>query len=242
MTALALENVGVSYRGMQAVSGVSLTLERGQAIGIAGPNGAGKTSLLRAIAGLEPLAAGRISIDGAVVSDSAARSRTRVRKLVRDGVCLVPEGRRLFSGLSVEDHLRFGAYLVDSAHLADDLARVYQTFPKLADRRRQDVSTLSGGEKQMVAIGRALMARPTLLMIDELSLGLAPVIVNELMDALEALNASMGMTLVFVDECLGRLGSAVSRVVFLSHGRVQAVRSPAELRKDAASLYLHQSG
>lgn len=241
MTAMALENVGVSYRGMQAVSGVSLTLERGQAIGIAGPNGAGKTSLLRAIAGLEPLAAGRVSINGTVVSDAVSKSRTSVRQLVRNGVCLVPEGRRLFSGLSVEDHLCFGAYLVDSTHLAADLTRVYKTFPKLADRRHQDVSTLSGGEKQMVAIGRALMARPSLLMIDELSLGLAPVIVNELMDALEALNVSMGMTLVFVDECLGRLGSAVSRVVFLAHGRVQAVRSPAELRKDAASLYLHQS-
>ena len=241
MTALALENVAVSYRGLQAVSGVSLTLERGQAIGIAGPNGAGKTSLLRAIAGLEPLAAGRVILDGNVVSDAASKSRKSVRQLVRAGVCLVPEGRRLFAGLSVEDHLRFGAYLVDSKNLPADLERVYKTFPKLAERRHQDVTTLSGGEKQMVAIGRALMARPSLLMIDELSLGLAPVIVNELMDALDELNAALGMTLVFVDECLGRLGTAVSSVVFLSHGKIQAVRSPEELRTDAAALYLHQS-
>jgi branched-chain amino acid transport system ATP-binding protein len=154
-------------------------------------------------------------------------------------MCLVPEGRRLFSGLSVEDHLRFGAYLVDSADLASDLERVYRIFPKLAERRQQDVTSLSGGEKQMVAIGRALMSRPSLLMIDELSLGLAPVIVNELMDALGELNASDGLTLILVDECLGRLGSAVSSVIFLSHGRVQAVRSPEELRTDAAALYLH---
>jgi branched-chain amino acid transport system ATP-binding protein len=239
MTALVLQDVGVSYRGMRALSGVSLTLERGQAIGVAGPNGAGKTSLLRAIAGLVPLAAGRVTFEGAVLSDAAAKSRLSVRRIVRKGMCLVPEGRRLFAGLSVEDHLRFGAYLVDSADLSSDLDRVYRIFPKLAKRRRQDVTTLSGGEKQMVAIGRALMSRPSLLMIDELSLGLAPVVVNELMDALGEFNASAGLTLILVDECLGRLGSAVSRVLFLSHGQVQAIRSPEELRTDAAALYLH---
>jgi branched-chain amino acid transport system ATP-binding protein len=239
--ALVLEDVAVSYRGLLALAGVSLSLDRDQMLGIAGPNGAGKTSLLRAIAGLVPLAAGRVTFEGEVLGDASSRKRLSVRHIVRSGMCLVPEGRRLFAGLSIEDHLRFGAYLVDSPDVTSDLDRVYRIFPKLAERRRQDVTTLSGGEKQMVAIGRALMARPKLLMIDELSLGLAPVIVNELIDALSALNALGGMTIILVDECLGRLGSAVSRVLFLSHGRVQAIRSPEEIRNDAAALYLdHQ--
>jgi branched-chain amino acid transport system ATP-binding protein len=237
--ALVLEDVAVSYRGLVALSDVSLSLDRGHTLGISGPNGAGKSSLLRAIAGLVPLAAGRVTFEDEVLSDATSRKRLSVRRIVRLGMCLVPEGRRLFAGLTVEDHLLFGGYLVGSTGVSSDLARVYRTFPRLAERRRHDVATLSGGEKQMVAIGRALMARPKLLMIDELSLGLAPVVVNELIDALGALNADGAMTIILVDECLGRLGSAVSRVLFLSHGRVQAIRSPQEIRNDAAALYLH---
>jgi branched-chain amino acid transport system ATP-binding protein len=150
----------------------------------------------------------------------------------------VPEGRRLFAGLTVEDHLRFGAYVVAAADVPATMERVYAIFPKLKERRLQEVSSLSGGEKQMVAIARAMMAKPKLLMIDELSLGLAPVVVNELVDALMKLNAESGLTIVLVDECLGRLGSAVSRVLFLSHGHIQAIRSPQEIQQQAAKLYL----
>lgn len=238
MTILQLQNVGVCYRGMRALGGVSLTLARGEMIGVAGPNGAGKTSLLRAIGGLVPLSDGRVVFEQDVLSDAVSRKRTSVRQAVKNGICLVPEGRRLFAGLSVADHLRFGAYLVGGANVAADMERVYGIFPKLAERQRQDVASLSGGEKQMVAIGRALMARPKLLMIDELSLGLAPVAVNELIDALVTLNAENDLTIVLVDECLGRLGSAVSRVLFLAHGQMQAIRSPEEIRSQAAELYL----
>jgi branched-chain amino acid transport system ATP-binding protein len=239
--ALVLEDVAVSYDGLIALAGVSLSLDREGMLGIAGPNGAGKTSLLRAIAGLVPLAAGRVTFEGEILSEASSGRRRSVRRIVRSGLCLVPEGRRLFAGLNVEEHLRFGAYLVGGTDVASDLDRVYRIFPKLAERRRQDVTTLSGGEKQMVAIGRALMARPKLLMIDELALGLAPVVVGELVDALSQLNARGGVTIILVDECLGRLGSVVSSVLFLAHGRVQAMRSPQEIRNDAAALYLgHQ--
>jgi branched-chain amino acid transport system ATP-binding protein len=238
MSILTLENVGVSYRGMRALGDVTLSVERGEMIGVAGPNGAGKTSLLRAIASLVPIDSGRISFDDGIIADTASRRKAAVRQVVRRGMSLVPEGRRLFAGLTVEDHLRFGAYVVAAADVPATMERVYAIFPKLKERRLQEVSSLSGGEKQMVAIARAMMAKPKLLMIDELSLGLAPVVVNELVDALVKLNADSGLTIVLVDECLGRLGSAVSRVLFLSHGHIQAIRSPQEIQQQAAKLYL----
>ncbi|MDE2167589.1 MAG: ATP-binding cassette domain-containing protein [Alphaproteobacteria bacterium] len=206
-------------------------------VGIAGPNGAGKTSLLRAIGGLAPLRRGRITFEGRILREGGS-TKVATRSNVRAGVVLVPEGRRLFAGLTVEDNLRFGAYLVGSSDVVTDLARIYSIFPKLAERRLQDVNTLSGGEKQMVAIGRGLMARPKLLMIDEMSLGLAPIVVHELLEALGQLNLETGLTFILVDEGLARLGPKVSRVVFLSRGRIQAVLSPAELQEGAANLYL----
>jgi len=223
---------------MRALGDVTLSVERGEMIGVAGPNGAGKTSLLRAIASLVPIDSGRISFDDGIIADTASRRKAAVRQVVRRGMSLVPEGRRLFAGLTVEDHLRFGAYVVAAADVPATMERVYAIFPKLKERRLQEVSSLSGGEKQMVAIARAMMAKPKLLMIDELSLGLAPVVVNELVDALMKLNAESGLTIVLVDECLGRLGSAVSRVLFLSHGHIQAIRSPQEIQQQAAKLYL----
>lgn len=236
MTVLSLQNVGVAYRGMRALGGVSLDLSAGEMIGVAGPNGAGKTSLLRAIAGVVPLASGSVTFDTEVISTASAKGRN-IRAIVRKGICLVPEGRRLFAGLSVEDHLRFGAFVAGRSVRSDDLEQVYGLFPKLAERRRQDAVSLSGGEKQMVAIGRALMAKPRLLMIDELSLGLAPVVVNELVDGLTSLNRSKQLTIILVDECLGRLGSSVSRVLFLSQGAVRAIRAPEDVLRDAANLY-----
>jgi branched-chain amino acid transport system ATP-binding protein len=239
MAILTVSNIGVSYDGMKALQGVSLKFDQGDIVGIAGPNGSGKTSLLRAIAGSVPVNSGRIEFEHTVLSDANTRSRKRPRETVKLGVSLVPEGRGLFAGLSVEDHLRFGAYLV-GLDTADTLEHVYTLFPRLHERRKQDVASLSGGEKQMVAIGRALMAKPKLLMIDELALGLAPVVVKTLLDALRKLNESTGITIILVDESLARLGSAVSSIVFLAHGRVLAVQRPDELSEDAAALYFAQ--
>jgi branched-chain amino acid transport system ATP-binding protein len=239
MPILTVSNIRVSYDGMKALQDVSLKLDRGDIVGIAGPNGAGKTSLLRAIAGLVPVDSGRIEFEQVVISDAGARSRKRPSETVKLGVSLVPEGRGLFAGLSVEDHLRFGAYLVGHG-TAEVLDQVYTLFPKLHERRKQDVASLSGGEKQMVAIGRALMAKPKLLMIDELALGLAPVVVKTLLDVLCRLNENNDITIILVDESLARLGSAVSSIVFLAHGQVLTVQKPDELSEDAAALYFAQ--
>lgn len=238
---LSVEGVDVSYGGLVAVSDVSFSVQPGEIMGIAGANGAGKSSLLRAIAGVQQVSRGKVTFENEAVNDADLRKNS-VRANVLRGIALVPEGRRLFAGLSVEDHLRFGAYLVGSSRVQRELDRVYSIFPKLAERRTQDVNSLSGGEKQMVAIGRGLMARPKLLMIDELSLGLAPVVVNSLIDALLEINRGGDITLLLVDECLGRLGSHVSRVLFLSHGRVQRILSPEELKTGAAALYLTHEG
>lgn len=238
MSELSVQGVGVAYGGMKALEQISFEVEGGEMLGVAGANGAGKSSLLRAIGGLVPLSGGRIAFRGETVADGASARRPNVRAIVRSGICLVPEGRRLFAGLSVRDHLRFGAYVADNPHFDEDLERVHAIFPKLAERGDQDAESLSGGEKQMVAIARAIMSRPRLLMVDELSLGLAPVVVNELIAALVTLNRETGLTMILVDECLGPLGQAVSRVLFLAHGHVQAVRSPDEIRADAAELYL----
>jgi branched-chain amino acid transport system ATP-binding protein len=150
--------------------------------------------------------------------------------MVRHGIVLVPEGRNLFSGLSVEENLRLGSVISATAGAAQLLEQVYDIFPKLGHRRRQDVNTLSGGERQMVAIGRGLMTRPRLMLVDELSLGLAPVVAEDVYEALLRLNATLGLALVLVDESLIRLNRAVRRLYFMRHG-VLSAEIPAEERK-----------
>ena len=238
MADLHVEGLEIRYGGMRAVSDVSFSVGSGEIIGIAGPNGAGKTSLLRAVGGIVQPSKGQISFGQDVIARPGPAARPRPRAVVRRGVSLVPEGRRLFSGLSVLDHLKFGAYVVGSQRIKEDLELVFGIFPKLLERSSQNVATLSGGEKQMVAIARALMARPDLLMIDELALGLAPVVVKELMAALIGLNRQRGLTIIVVDEGLAPLGSAVSRILFLAHGEIKAVRTPLEIKDEATSLYL----
>jgi branched-chain amino acid transport system ATP-binding protein len=191
---LAVEDLHVSYGKVEAVSGVSLQMQAGEIVTVIGPNGAGKTTLLAALMGLQP-AKGEIRYEGSDFSGLLTEER------VRRGVCLVPERRELFTEMTVEDNLILGAYTRwrDRAAVERDLAEVCARFPRLAERRTQLAGTLSGGERQMLALGRALMTKPRLLLLDEPSLGLAPLIVREIFRIVTALR-QLGVSILLVEQ------------------------------------------
>jgi branched-chain amino acid transport system ATP-binding protein len=192
---LTADDVHVAYGRVEAVRGVSLAMQAGQIVTVIGPNGAGKTTLLAALMGLLP-SRGRMTYDGADLS------RLDVEDRVERGLCLVPESRELFSDMTVADNLRLGAYVRRRAPAAETRARlddVFARFPRLAERRRQSAGTLSGGERQMLALGRALMAGPRLLMLDEPSLGLAPLIVREIFRIIAGLR-DLGVSILLVEQ------------------------------------------
>lgn len=193
---LDVRNLCVSYGKVEAVHSVSLRVERGSIVTVIGPNGAGKTTLLSAVMGLLPRTAGEVEFEGSSFSEVA------VEQMVAMGVALVPEKRELFGEMSVEDNLRLGAFLRHRMGHRDQeqgLESVYQIFPRLKERRRQLAATLSGGERQMLAVGRALMAQPKLLMLDEPSLGLAPLIVREIFRVLADLRRN-GVSILLVEQ------------------------------------------
>jgi branched-chain amino acid transport system ATP-binding protein len=194
MALLSIDQVSVAYDKVEAVRGVSLAIEPGQIVTVIGPNGAGKTTLLGAAIGLLPWR-GRMSFDGIDLR------RFDVEARIERGFCLVPETRELFGDLSVSDNLLLGGYSRrrDSAGLKQSLADVYGRFPRLDERRTQKASTLSGGERQMLALGRALMAKPRLLMLDEPSLGLAPIIVREVFRIIASLR-ELGVSILLVEQ------------------------------------------
>jgi len=191
---LEVRGLAVSYGGIQAVQGIDLDVEEGELVTLIGANGAGKTTTLKALAGLLRPAAGRIHYNG---RDITARP---AYELVRQGLALVPEGRGVFGRLTVEENLAMGAYSRrDRARIAADLDRVYGLLPRLAERRRQHGGTLSGGEQQMLAIGRALMSRPRMLLLDEPSMGLAPQMVQKIFETIRTI-AAEGVTLLLVEQ------------------------------------------
>jgi len=194
MALLSIDQVTVAYDKVEAVRRVSLSIEPGQIVTVIGPNGAGKTTLLGAAIGLLPWR-GRMSFDGIDLK------RLDVEARIERGFCLVPETRELFGDLSVSDNLLLGGYSRrrDSAGLKQSLADVYGRFPRLSERRDQKASTLSGGERQMLALGRALMAKPRLLMLDEPSLGLAPIIVREVFRIISSLR-ELGVSILLVEQ------------------------------------------
>jgi len=194
-TLLEIRDLRVAYGKVEAVHGVSLTVDEGRIVTVIGPNGAGKTTLLGAIMGLLP-SLGAISLSG------ADATRASVEQRVADGMCLVPERRELFAAMTVSDNLELGAfqrYRCGDKTIGTTRDEVYQRFPRLAERRGQLAGTLSGGERQMLALGRALMAKPRLLLLDEPSLGLAPLIVKEIFSIISALKAS-GVSILLVEQ------------------------------------------
>ena len=228
MSVLEVEDLHVSYGGIGAVHGVSLTVGPGQIVTVIGPNGAGKTTLLHAVMGVHP---GR----GGVRFGGHDVGRLGVEGRVRAGMGLVPEKRELFSSLSVEDNLRLGGFRHRSAGRASarrDLEEVYALFPRLLERRRQQAGTLSGGERQMLAMGRALMARPDLLMLDEPSLGLAPLIVREVFRIIAGLRDG-GCAILLVEQNARAALQIADHGYVLETGRVALEGPSAELAGDA---------
>ncbi|HEV3043115.1 MAG TPA: ABC transporter ATP-binding protein [Roseiarcus sp.] len=223
MSALQVDNLVARHGLLQAVRGVSFRMEKGETLALVGANGAGKTTLLRAIAGAHPLHSGRVFLDGADLGAARAHERTR------RGVALVPEGRRLFAGMSVEDNLRLAGGVGRSGLWTIDT--VLETFPNLKARRKALAASLSGGEQQAAAIGRALMTNPEVLLLDEVSLGLSPVAVERVYSSLETLMRS-GVTIVLVEQDLNRALRVASRVICMLEGRFVAEGKASEMTRE----------
>jgi branched-chain amino acid transport system ATP-binding protein len=224
---LELQGLCAGYGEIQVLWGIDMAVRRGAITALIGSNGAGKTTLMRALSGLIPMQGGYYFSEGRdLTGDTSAQ-------ILAHGIVHVPEGRRLFGAMSVEDNLLMGAYSrkAGRAELARNLDSVYQTFPKLRERRNQAAATLSGGEQQMCAIGRGLMSAPRLLMIDELSLGLSPLLVEQLVAALRALNAA-GMSILLVEQDVTTALDICHSAYVMDMGRIVRTGPGAELLAD----------
>ena len=220
---LALHNISAGYAGFQALFDVSLEVRAGETVAVIGPNGAGKTTLLRVVSRLIDATAGELTMEGRRLNDVASY------ELVSHGIAHVPENRRLFPKLTVEENLRMGAFVPQArAHFEERLARVYQLFPRMQERRHQPAGTLSGGEQQMCAIGRALMSGPKLLLLDEPSAGLAPVVVQSIFETVRRMSAE-GYTVLIVEQNIRQVLKVASRGYLLETGRIRAAGTAAEL-------------
>jgi branched-chain amino acid transport system ATP-binding protein len=228
---LRLSEVHAAYGAAPVLQGVSLSVEKGETVALLGPNGAGKSTLLGALAGTTPRRSGRIELDGRNLVDE------RSHAIVAAGVALVPEGRLVFAPFTVEDNLRLGAVRL-KGNPDERFGYVYKLFPRLAERRRQLAGTLSGGEQQMLAIGRALMSSPRLLLLDEPFLGLAPLVVEQIKTALNHLKKT-GLTMLMVEQKLDIALEFASRAYVLIKGKVALEDSTASLarRPDLRDLY-----
>jgi branched-chain amino acid transport system ATP-binding protein len=223
---LEIRDLNVSYGDAQALWDVSFTVNEGEIVTVVGPNGAGKTTLVNALAGIIPVRSGTIRMHD---QDLAALP---VYQICAHGIAIVPEGRRLFPQMTVAENLDMGAFVrVARAYHAESLEQVYRIFPKLKERARQRAGTLSGGEQQMLAIGRALMARPKLLLLDEPSLGLAPVVVDLIFEVLEDIK-QLGVSTLLVEQHVVKALQAASRGYILEEGRIVKMGPSRELIQD----------
>ena len=223
---LTLENVSVNYGAIEALTGISMHVESGEVVTLIGANGAGKTTTLRTITGLLQPRAGKISFEGEDISGRATH------RLVARGISMSPEGRGVFANLSVRENLLMGAYLKkDKRAIAAEMERVFQMFPRLKERESQKAGTLSGGEQQMLAIGRALMSQPRLLLLDEPSLGLAPLVVHTIFEAIDEIK-SKGTTILLVEQNAHAALKHSDRAYVLETGRIVMEGSSKELAAD----------
>lgn len=225
---LELENVSLLYGRIQALHGISLTVDEGEIVALIGANGAGKTTTMRAISGLRAVASGTLRFAGEDITNLRADLR------VKRGLCLAPEGRGIFPGMTVLENLDMGAYTRrDRAAVAADLDRVFTLFPRLAERRKQLGGTLSGGEQQMLAVGRALMSRPKLLLLDEPSMGLAPMLIQQIFEIITEIN-QQGTTILLVEQNAQQALSRAHRAYVLETGRIVKEGTGQELLRDPA--------
>ncbi|WP_420966648.1 ABC transporter ATP-binding protein [Bradyrhizobium sp. B120] len=227
MTALVVDDITVSYGRLTALRGVTLTVDEGEILFVTGPNGAGKSTLLNAIAGVVPPGSGSILIDGERITGAAPED------IARRGFSLVPEGRNVFGALTIEENLKVGTGMrADRKAIAGDLDRVYQEFPMLAERRHSPAGMLSGGQQQMLVIGRALMAAPRIMAIDEPSLGLAPKIIDQVYEILLRLRAQRKLTLLIVEQSSTRAMMTGGRMVLIRGGRIVLEGPAADMVRD----------
>lgn len=233
--ALHLENLYVSYGAIQALRGVDVTVNQGEIVTLIGANGAGKSTLLRAASGMVRAKSGRVEFLGEDIS------RLSIASIVSRGLIHCPEGRRIFANMTVKENLELGAYLrSDKQGIADDYERALTYFPRLRERLAQSAGTLSGGEQQMLAIGRSLMSRPKLLMLDEPSLGLAPILVQEIFRIIVTINAESGTSILLVEQNANQALAVANRAYVLETGTITLSGNAADLKSnpDVQKAYL----
>ena len=210
---LKVSGLQVAYGGIQAVKGVSFEVQQGELVSLIGANGAGKTTTLKAITGLQPPSAGDIEFMGAPIKGKGAWD------LVRQGLVMVPEGRGTFARMTIHENLLMGAFIRDDVDIESDIDKVFTVFPRLKERRSQLAGTMSGGEQQMLAMGRALMARPSLLLLDEPSMGLSPIMVDKIFEVVDDIHRQ-GVTVLLVEQNASRALQVASRAYVLESGEV----------------------
>lgn len=210
---LKVENINVHYGVINAIKNVSFEVNKGEIVALIGANGAGKTSIMHAISGLIKTSSGSITFLDQDITKLPAH------KVISLGLAQVPEGRRIFAQLTVQENLEMGAYLRTDNKVEEDLAKVYQRFPRLSERKKQLAGTLSGGEQQMLAMGRALMSKPKLLLLDEPSMGLSPILVNEIFNIIKEINKE-GVTVLLVEQNANKALSIANRAYVLETGNI----------------------
>ena len=223
---LKVSDVKVGYGGIQAVKGVSLEVREGELVSLIGSNGAGKTTTMKAITGLLPLGGGHIELAGKNIDGQGPWD------LVQQGLAMVPEGRGVFTRMTIVENLQMGAYIRDDkAAIADDIERVFTTFPRLKERRDQLAGTMSGGEQQMLAMGRALMSRPKVLLLDEPSMGLSPIMVDKIFEVIQEVSAQ-GVTILLVEQNASRALQIADRGYVMESGLITLSGDAHEMLHD----------